>query len=71
MKGGPSHLDTFDPKPRLTRDNGKPLPFDKPRVQFAKTGNLLASPWKFRRYGQSGLPAAYVPHDGDAPETSS
>ncbi|MBA3312731.1 MAG: DUF1501 domain-containing protein [Planctomycetaceae bacterium] len=55
MKGGPSHVDTFDPKPRLDRDDGKPLPFDKPRVQFAPTGNLLRSPWKFRQYGQSGL----------------
>src|SRR6185503_6123436 len=35
MKGGPSHLDTFDPKPLLTRDDGKPVPFAKPRVQFA------------------------------------
>ncbi len=54
MKGGPSHLDTFDPKPLLTRDDGKPLPFDKPRVQFASTGNLLKSPWSFRQYGESG-----------------
>jgi len=54
MKGGPSHLDTFDPKPLLDRDDGKPLPFDKPRVQFAQTGTLLRSPWKFRRYGESG-----------------
>src|SRR5678815_3434553 len=30
MKGGPSHLDTFDPKPLLTRDDGKPVPFAKP-----------------------------------------
>src|SRR5262245_15406963 len=30
MPGGPSHLDTFDPKPRVSRDNGKPLPFAKP-----------------------------------------
>jgi hypothetical protein len=44
----------FDYKPLLARDNGKPLPFAKPRVQFAETGNLLASPWKFRQYGQSG-----------------
>ena len=54
MKGGPSHLDTFDPKPLLTRDDGKPLPFAKPRVQFAPTGNLLKSPWSFRQYGESG-----------------
>mgnify|MGYP005851040273 CR=1 FL=1 len=58
MKGGPSHLDTFDPKPRLSREHGKPLPFAKPRVQFAETGALLASPWKFRRYGESGLPVS-------------
>ena len=55
MKGGPSHLDTFDPKPLLTRDDGKPLPFDKPRVQFAATGNLLKSPWSFQQYGESGI----------------
>src|SRR5947208_16792158 len=55
MKGGPSHLDTFDPKPLLDRDHGKPLPFPKPRVQFAQTGTLLRSPWKFRKYGQSGI----------------
>jgi hypothetical protein len=55
MKGGPSHVDTFDPKPLLTRDDGKPLPFDKPRVQFAPTGNLLKSPWSFKQYGESGL----------------
>jgi hypothetical protein len=54
MKGGPSHIDTFEPKPLLDRDDGKPLPFDKPRVQFAPTGNLLRSPWKFNRYGESG-----------------
>jgi Protein of unknown function (DUF1501) len=55
MKGGPSHVDTFDPKPLLARDDGKPVPFAKPRVQFAATGNLLASPWKFAQHGQSGL----------------
>ncbi len=55
MKGGPSHVDTFDYKPLLQRDHGKSLPFAKPRVQFAPTGNLLGSPWKFRQYGQSGI----------------
>src|SRR6516164_7242569 len=55
MKGGPSHVDTFDHKPLLTRDDGKPLPFAKPRVQFAATTNLLKSPWNFRQYGQSGV----------------
>jgi len=54
MKGGPSQVDTFDYKPRLQKDDRKPLPFEKPRVQFAETGGLLASPWTFRAYGQSG-----------------
>jgi hypothetical protein len=54
MHGGPSQVDTFDYKPLLERDHGKPLPFDKPRVFSSQTGNLLKSPWKFRQYGQSG-----------------
>lgn len=58
MTGGPSQVDTFDPKPLLTRDDGKPLPFDKPRVQFNATTNLLKSPWEFRQYGESGLPVS-------------
>ena len=55
MSGGPSQVDTFDPKPLLTRDDGKPLPFDKPRVQFNATANMMKSPWRFRQYGESGL----------------
>ena len=55
MHGGPSQVDTFDPKPLLTRDSGKPFPGEKPRVQFAQTGNLLRSPWEFKKYGQSGI----------------
>ncbi|MBI3865546.1 MAG: DUF1501 domain-containing protein, partial [Planctomycetia bacterium] len=54
MHGGPSQVDTFDYKPLLERDHGKPLPFAKPRVFSAQTGNLLKSPFKFRQYGQSG-----------------
>jgi hypothetical protein len=54
MHGGPSQVDTFDYKPLLERDDGKPLPFAKPRIQFAQTGNLMRSPWKFARHGQSG-----------------
>jgi hypothetical protein len=55
MSGGPSHVDLFDPKPRLAQDNGKPLPFEKPKLERTKTGNLLGSPWKFGRHGQSGM----------------
>lgn len=54
MHGGPSQVDTFDYKPQLAARTGEPLPFAKPRVQFGQTGNLLASPWKFRQYGESG-----------------
>lgn len=54
MKGGPSHVDTFEQKPLLDRDHGKPFPYDKPKIQFAPTGNLLKSPWKFSPHGQCG-----------------
>ena len=54
MHGGPSQVDTFDYKPQLEKDDGKPLPFDKPRVVSGKTGTLLRSPWKFRQYGECG-----------------
>src|SRR5262245_45311521 len=55
MHGGPSQVDTFDPKPLLDRDHGKPLPFPKPRVVSSPTGNLLRSPFRFRRHGESGI----------------
>jgi len=65
MHGGPSHVDTFDYKPLLAKHDGQPLPFEKPRIQFAQTGNLLRSPWKFRQYGQSGAWASDLfPHVG-------
>lgn len=51
MPGGPSQVDTFDPKPRLTRDHGKP----SPRLYLGQQRNLLASPWSFQRHGQSGI----------------
>jgi hypothetical protein len=55
MPGGPSHIDLFDPKPRVAEKAGKPLPFEKPKLERTKTGNLLASPWKFSRHGESGV----------------
>src|SRR5262249_42739296 len=54
MHGGVLHVDTFDPKPKRAEMNGKPLPFAKPKFEFAPTGNLLASPWKFAPHGASG-----------------
>ena len=47
MSGGVSHVDSFDPKPRLDRDHGKPMPMPIERTQFNNNGNLLASPSKF------------------------
>jgi hypothetical protein len=66
MHGGPSQVDTFDYKPALKRDDGKPLPFSKPRVVSSKTGGLLASPFKFIRRGASGIPVSEIfPHVGE------
>src|SRR5262245_8013941 len=50
MEGGPSHVDTFDHKPRLTADDGKA--YGRGRLAGAK---LLGSLWKFQQHGQSGL----------------
>ena len=49
MRGGPSHVDTFDHKPQLTADSGQPAPGKKGR-------KLMGSPWKFSEHGESGLP---------------
>src|SRR6516225_7405314 len=53
MHGGPSHLDTFDFKPRLQREDGQELPF-APAQGTTAGRRLMASPWKFARHGQSG-----------------
>jgi len=53
MNGGPSHVDTFDPKPELTRRHGQELPINLPTER--KTGAAYASPYKFEKYGQSGI----------------
>ncbi len=53
MNGGPSHIDTFDPKPELTRRHGQELPINLPTER--KTGAAFASPYEFKKYGQSGI----------------
>ena len=58
MDGGVSHVDSFDPKPELDRRNGQPFPLEADKTQFNNNGNVLASPWKFRQYGQSGTPVS-------------
>jgi Protein of unknown function (DUF1501) len=63
MDGGPSQVDTFDPKPLLEKYNGKPFPTKVEPTQFNNVGNTLASPWKFKKHGQSGLPVSELfPH---------
>ena len=54
MNGGPSQVDTFDPKPRLEALHGKPVPDSSLRTE-RKTAGIMRSPFKFRKYGQSGL----------------
>jgi hypothetical protein len=60
--GGPSHVDTFDPKPELARLNGKPLPMDNLKTE-RRTGAAFQSPFKFQKYGQSGIEVSELfPH---------
>jgi hypothetical protein len=54
MNGGPSHVDTFDPKPMLQKLASKPLPKANLRTE-RKTGAAYPSPFKFQRYGKSGI----------------
>jgi len=64
MNGAPSHIDTFDPKPELAKYNGKP--YKGPLVVGSNgrpVGNLMQSPFEFRKHGQSGLPiSSLFPH---------
>jgi hypothetical protein len=53
MNGGPSHVDTFDPKPALDKYHGKPIPL-RLRTE-RKTGAAYRSPFAFQRYGKSGI----------------
>jgi len=63
MYGGVSHVDTFDPKPDLTRNHGKPMNKGKVDVFFGNPGNLMASPYKFKKHGQCGTEVSELyPH---------
>ena len=57
--GGPSHVDTFDPKPALEKYAGQPMPGDTPTTE-RKTGNLMPSPYKFKPYGESGIEVSEI-----------
>jgi len=65
MDGGPSQIDTFDPKPMLDKFNGQDPGklFNVEPTQFNNIGKVLASPWKFNQYGESGIPVSDLfPH---------
>jgi len=59
MNGGPSHVDTFDPKPLLEKYAGKALPVENPKTE-RKTGAAFPSPFKFQKYGQSGIEVSEI-----------
>src|SRR2546428_9244348 len=54
LNGGPSHVDTFDPKPMLTRYHGMQVPAGHAKKD-QKNAKLLGSPFQFRKYGPSGI----------------
>lgn len=58
MDGGPSQMDTLDPKPTLERLDGKPFPIKMEPTQFDNNGSTLGARWAFKHYGQSGLPVS-------------
>jgi len=65
MDGGPSQVDSFDPKPRLEQDHGKPfaMEIDQRTLQFNNMGLTLQSLWPFKQHGESGIPVSSLfPH---------
>ena len=63
MDGGPSQVDTWDPKPRLDAENGKPFAMKIEPTQFNNIGSTLGSLWKFKQHGESGTPVSSLfPH---------
>src|SRR5262249_7565353 len=69
MGGGPSQVDTWDPKPLLQRLDGQDVPASIaraiPRIARAPLSNLFASPYRFVKRGQSGIPVSEIfPHIG-------
>ncbi|MCB1234247.1 MAG: DUF1501 domain-containing protein, partial [Verrucomicrobiae bacterium] len=59
LNGGMSQVDTFDPKPELTRRGGQELPFENLQTE-RRTGVALPSPFEFRRHGRSGIPVSDI-----------
>src|SRR4051794_34362717 len=66
LQGGLSQIDSFDYKPMLEKYDGKPLPYETPRTEFA-TGNLMKSPFSFKKYGKLGIEVSELfPHTAKA-----
>jgi hypothetical protein len=59
LNGGMSQVDTFDPKPALTKYHGQPMPGGNPKTERV-TGSLMRSPFAFRKQGQSGIPVSEI-----------
>ena len=57
MDGGVSQVDSFDPKPRLAKENGEDpnQKFKVDNTQFGNVGKILQSPWSFKQYGECGM----------------
>ena len=63
MSGGVAAMDSFDPKPRLRKEAGQPIPMKIERTMFDDNGNILPSPWTFQRAGACGNPVSDLfPH---------
>jgi hypothetical protein len=63
MDGGPSQVDTWDPKERLVKEHGQPIKIPVPATQFNDVGKVLKSLWEFKPRGQSGIPVSDLfPH---------
>jgi len=58
MDGGPSQVDTFDPKPRLNKEHGQPFAVKIEPTQFNNNGNTFGCPWRFQQHGESGIPVS-------------
>src|SRR5262245_8151894 len=66
MGGGPSQMDLFDPKPALTKYHGQPIPFSITQRAIGGSTKLMASPFKFAKYGRSGIDLSeLLPHLAD------
>ncbi|MEM7698793.1 MAG: DUF1501 domain-containing protein [Verrucomicrobiota bacterium] len=60
MSGGVSHVDSFDPKPKLRAQHGEPMPVKVERTQFNNNGQIFGSPFEFQPYGESGLEVSEI-----------